>query len=203
MSSPLKQAFVRQFKHPSGPMGALAGKMMARKNKRRIQWAVREMNIQPGERVLEIGHGPGVAIQEIVSRTPTCQVTGIDPSKVMHVQARRRNRKGIKGGSIGLRLGAAEEYDGQDGPFDLVFAINVLSFCSDPETVVEKAASWLKPSGRLVIVHQVPMKTVEKEVIDARESEIAAWMTKSGLQISRRQRLQAKPNPVMFIEGIK
>jgi ubiquinone/menaquinone biosynthesis C-methylase UbiE len=129
--------------------------MMARKNKRRIQWAVREMNIQPGERVLEIGHGPGVAIQEIVSRTPTCQVTGIDPSKVMHVQARRRNRKGIKGGSIGLRLGAADEYDGQDGPFDLVFAINVLSFCSDPERVVEKAASGKTESCNVHRRHQM------------------------------------------------
>jgi ubiquinone/menaquinone biosynthesis C-methylase UbiE len=203
MSSSLKKALIRQFQHPSGPMGALAGIMMARKNQERICWAVREMNIRPGEQVLEIGYGPGVAIQEIISGTPACEVTGIESSSVMHVQAGRRNRKGIAGGRIRLRVKPAEEYNGEDGPFDLVFAINAISFCSDPAGMVEKAATWLKPNGRLVIVHQVPMKSVEEEVIDARESEFGAWVTKAGLQLSRQERLPAKPNPVLFIEGVK
>jgi cyclopropane fatty-acyl-phospholipid synthase-like methyltransferase len=184
-------------------MGALAGMMMARKNQERIRWAVREMNIQPDERVLEIGYGPGVAIQEIIFRSPSCEVTGIESSNVMHVQAGRRNRQVMAGGRIRLRVKPAEEYNGEDGPFDLVFAINAISFCSDPAGTVEKAVSWLKPNGRLVIVHQVPMKSVEEEVIDARESEFGAWMTKAGLQISRQERLPAKPNPVLFIEGVK
>ena len=202
MTGPLKKAIIRQFKQPRGAFGALAGWMMARKNQERIRWAVREMNIQPGEQVLEIGHGPGVAIQEIFSRTPACEVTGIDPSAVMHAQARRRNRKVTGNDKIRLRVVPAEEYRGEDGPFDLVFAINVLSFCSDPAGVVEKTASWLKPGGRLVIVHQVPMKAVEEAVIDAREAQFGAWMTQAGLRITRRERLPARPNPVLFIEGI-
>jgi len=202
MAGPLKKAFVQQFRQPSGVLGALAGRMMARKNQERIRWAVRETNIQPGERVLEIGHGPGVALQEIISQIPDCKVTGIDPSAVMYAQARRRNRKGIEENRIRLCVVAAESYKGEDGPFDLIFAINVLSFCTDPSAVVEKTASWLKPGGRLVIVHQVPMKAVEEAVIDAREAEFCAWMTQAGLQIARRERMPARPNPVLFIEGI-
>ena len=74
MTGPLKKAIIRQFKQPRGAFGALAGWMMARKNQERIRWAVREMNIQPGEQVLEIGHGPG---------TPqaACAIAGNQASK--------------------------------------------------------------------------------------------------------------------------
>jgi SAM-dependent methyltransferase len=203
MGGSLKQKFIEQFKHPRGVFGALAGQMMARKNQERIRWTVGEMDIRSGERVLEIGYGPGVAIAEIFRRTPDCDVSGLDPSTVMHAQAGRRNRQGIDAGKLRLRAMAAEDYDGQDGPFDLVFGINAFSFCPDPAGLVRNAVSWLKSGGRLVIVHQVPMKSVEKVVIDEKEMEFSAWQTGAGLQISRQQRLPAKPNPVLFIEGVK
>ena len=98
---------------------------------------------------------------------------------------------------------AAGDYDGKDGPFDLIFGINVFPFCPDPAGLVRKSASWLKSGGRLVIIHQVPIKSVEPAFIDSKESEYSAWQSQAGLHISRQQRLSAKPNPVLFIEGIK
>jgi cyclopropane fatty-acyl-phospholipid synthase-like methyltransferase len=199
----LKQAFIEQFKLPRGAFGALAGHVMARKNRERIHWAVSEMNIKPGDRILEIGYGPGTAIAEIFRLAPDCRVSGIDPSTVMYAQAERINRHNIEAQNLRLRAVAAGDYDGQDGPFDLIFAINVFSFCPDPAGLVRKSVSWLEPGGRLVIVHQVPMKSVESALLDAKESEFCAWQRQAGLQISRQTRLPARPNPVLFIEGTK
>lgn len=199
----LKQALIEQFKLPRGAFGALAGQMMARKNRERIRWAVSEMNIRPGDRVLEIGYGPGTAIAEIFKQTPDCRVIGTDPSAVMYAQAERKNRQNIEAENLRLRTLAAGDYDGQDGPFDLIFGINVFPFCPDPVGIVRKSVSWLKSGGRLVIVHQVPMKSVETAFIDAKESEFSTWQSQAGLHISRQQRLPAKPNPVLFIEGLK
>ena len=199
----LKQALIEQFKLPRGAFGALAGHMMARKNRERIRWAVSEMNIRSGDRVLEIGYGPGTAIAEIFKQTPNCRVSGTDPSDVMYAQAERKNRRHVEAKNLRLRALAAADYDGQDGPFDLIFGINVFPFCPDPAGLVRKSVSWLKSGGRLVIVHQVPMKSVEPAFIDAKESEFSTWQSQSGLHISRQHRLPAKPNPVLFIEGFK
>lgn len=201
MSPSLSSAFTRQFMHPNGPLGALAGQLMARKNRQRILWAVGEMNIPPGQHVLEIGYGPGVAIEEINLRSPSCQVTGIDPSTVMHAQASRRNRKGIEAGAVRLRTVPAQDYDGHDGPFDLVFAINALPFCPDPPGIVAKTVQWLNPGGRWVIVHQIPLKAAGEALIEQRRQEFSRWLEKGGLSVTRTMSLPAKPNPVLFIEA--
>lgn len=189
--------------HPQGLGGALAGRLMARKNRERIAWAVRELAIRSGDRVLEIGYGPGVAVEEILSRVPDCEIYGLDPSTVMHAQAARRNRRAVESGKVTLRAIAAEDYAGQDAPFDLVFSINALPFCDDPPAVVQKASGWLRAGGRIAIVHQVPLRKAEAAAIDERESEISKWLADAGMEISRRTRLPARPNPVLFLEGVR
>ena len=54
-------AVVRQFGHPRGTAGAMAGWVMAlrRSNRRRNAWVVSLLDVQPTDRVLEIGFGPG------------------------------------------------------------------------------------------------------------------------------------------------
>jgi cyclopropane fatty-acyl-phospholipid synthase-like methyltransferase len=201
MSVGLKARIARQFMHPRGAAGFLAGRLMARKNRERIIWAVREMGIKPGERVLEVGYGPGVALEQIFTRVPDCEVFGLDSSTIMHAQAGRRNRHAIESGHVSLKTMPAEDYAGQDGPFDLIFSINTLPFCSDPAAVVQKAVSWLNPGGRIVIIHQIPMKSADDSVVDARESEFKAWLSDAGLRITRAIRLPARPNPVLFVDG--
>jgi len=202
MTGALRQALIDQFKLPRGVPGALAGHMMARKNRKRIQWAVSEMGVKPGERVLEVGHGPGTAIAEIFKLEPRCRVVGIDPSSVMHAQAQRKNHQKMEAGQLDLLTVAAEDYDGRGGPFDLVFAINVLPFCRNPAGRVGDFASWLNPGGRIVIGHQIPLKSVDNSEIDAREQEFSSWLKLAGLHVSRKLRLPETPNPVLFIEGI-
>jgi len=56
-------AIVGQFAHPQGRAGRVAGWVMAHRpsNRQRNSWVVWLLDVQPTDRVLEIGFGPGLA----------------------------------------------------------------------------------------------------------------------------------------------
>src|ERR687891_2498384 len=111
---------VSQFHRPRGFGGRAAGWVMATRgsNRSRNVWAVGLLDVQPDDRVLEIGFGPGVAIGKIARRATRGQVCGVDHSEVMVRQARRRNAAAVREGRIDLRLGSAEEIPDFGAPFD-------------------------------------------------------------------------------------
>src|SRR6266498_4281155 len=94
-----------QFRKPSCLLGRLIGNGMARGNELEAHWTVDLLNIQPDMRVLEIGFGPGVAIQYAAQQAVQGYVSGIDYSKAMVQLARKRNVAAIKSGRVDLRQG--------------------------------------------------------------------------------------------------
>src|SRR6187551_3753374 len=60
-------AIVGQFGHPRGAAGNVAGWVMAHRpsNRQRNRWVASLLDVQPTDRVLEIGFGPGLAIAEL------------------------------------------------------------------------------------------------------------------------------------------
>jgi len=198
----LKQALAGQFMHPRGVLGRLAGHAMARKNRGRIRWVVAQLGLQDGQRVLEIGYGPGVAIEESLKACPTLSVTGLDASGVMYRQASRRNRQVVAARRARLRLQSADCYDGRDGPFDLAFASNTMPFLENPGAVVARARDWLRPGGRFVVVHQPPMQALSEDEQQERSEQFFAWLKGAGFSRGRSLQLPAQPNPVLFCEGV-
>ena len=69
-----------QFGRPTGVWGRAAGLLMAHRssNRRRNVWAVSLLDVRPGDRVLEIGFGPGLAIRELSRLAAEGCVCGID-----------------------------------------------------------------------------------------------------------------------------
>src|SRR5918996_2966738 len=105
-------AVVRQFGHPHGIGGRLAGWVMAHRasNRRRNRWVASLLDLQPTDRVLEIGFGPGLAIAELSRRVgPSGHVYGVDRSDVMLRQATRRNAAAIQAGRVTLISGNVEQ----------------------------------------------------------------------------------------------
>jgi Fe2+ transport system protein FeoA len=100
-----------QFGHPSGLFGRVAGTIMANRasNRERARWSVGLLGIEAHDRVLEIGFGPGVAIDIASRAAPGVLVSGIDHSEIVLRQAERRNarevlnrrRRGIEGARSG------------------------------------------------------------------------------------------------------
>ena len=90
--------FFRQFSGPSGLLGQVAGRLMARMNGPLNDWVVELLELSPRDRVLEVGFGPGLAVERIAARTGQGLVVGADHSELMWRHAARRNRPGLASG---------------------------------------------------------------------------------------------------------
>jgi len=106
----IRKRIVTQFMRPRGGAGWLVGWEMALRssNRQRNMWAVGLLEVEPTDRVLEIGFGPGIAIRELSRQATHGLVCGVDHSAVMVRHATRRNAAAVRAGRVELRLGAAE-----------------------------------------------------------------------------------------------
>src|SRR5262245_10752557 len=120
----------RQFEHPHGALGALAGFVMSHRpsNRERNRWTVELIAPKADARVLEIGCGPGLALDAMSSRLSGGLIVGLDHSPLMLAQAARRNAKAIEAGRLQLHLGGLESLAALSSGFDVVYSINVAMF---------------------------------------------------------------------------
>jgi phosphatidylethanolamine/phosphatidyl-N-methylethanolamine N-methyltransferase len=111
--------------------------------------AIQRMDIQPGERVLEVGVGTGINL----SLYPKgCTVVGIDFSSSMLEKARERAaRKGI--GHVRLLQMDAADLKFADGSFDIVYAPYLISVVPDPVKVAQEMRRVCRPGGRIIFLN--------------------------------------------------
>jgi len=111
--------------------------------------AIQRMNIQPGERVLEVGVGTGINL----SLYPKdCSVTGIDFSGSMLEKARERiANKDIRNVRI-LQMDAAD-LKFATGSFDIVYAPYLISVVPDPVKVAQEMRRVCRPGGRIIFLN--------------------------------------------------
>lgn len=105
-----------------------------------------------GQRLLDLGAGPGFASMELAERTGSSgQVTAVDNSErfVGHLRNWITER-GVD--NINVQLGEATAPDVTAGTMDGVYIRWLLCFLPDPSAVIEKAADALAPGGRLVVM---------------------------------------------------
>lgn len=149
------KALFRQFGQPEGPLGWLAGHLMAVKNGERSRWALELLAPKSGERVLEIGFGPGVDVARL-ARAVGAEgfIGGVDPSREMLRQAMARNRSGVRAHRVDVRLGSAANLPFSDESFDAVMALNSAQFWPDLRGAMAETRRVLRLGGRAVIVVQ-------------------------------------------------
>ena len=119
--------------------------------------AIREMGLRPGMRVLDLGCGTGLnhpLLQEAVG--PTGTVVGVDSSRQMLAQARRRaSRHGWR--NLELRQADMTQVDGL-GTVDAVLATYTLSVVPSWELAWDRALAATRPGGRMAVVDmQLPV----------------------------------------------
>ena len=140
-----------QFRTPTGFFGRLVGTIMARGNVLKQGWTVSLLNLQAEEHILEIGFGPGVAIQYAAQQAVTGQVAGIDSSDTMVQVARKRNAAAIKSGRVDLRQGEVSSLPYPDASFEKAFTIHCLYFWVKPIESLKEVRRVLKPGGLLAV----------------------------------------------------
>ena len=117
--------------------------------KRRIEEAIRHMNIADTDRVLDLGIGTGASLNFYPNRG---RIIGVDLSAGMLREARK------KIGERGLDHATVFQADAMrlpfgDDTFDHVFISHVISVVSDPIRLVQEAQRVARPGARIVIVN--------------------------------------------------
>jgi SAM-dependent methyltransferase len=82
--------------------------------------------VRKGQRVLDVGCGPGALTTELVKRLGPGAIAAVDPSEPFVAAARTRNP------GVDVRQAPAERLPFEDGAFDAALAQLVVHFMSDP-----------------------------------------------------------------------
>ena len=151
MSIRERRILMHMFGRPRGVLGKLGGTIMARMNSACGAWVVDLLAIKPSDRVLEVGFGPGVVIQNLARLASAGHVAGVDPSREMVAQAQARNASAIQSGRVELRLGSAESLPLEDDSFDKALAINSMQVWPDPVAGLRELRRVLKPGGKVAL----------------------------------------------------
>ena len=115
----------------------------------RLEAIVHRLDPAPGDRVLEIGCGHGVAATLVCARLSGGTYTAIDRSPKMISAARRRNQALCGDGTAEFLVASLEEADLGERRFDLIFAVRVGLFHREPDRARALAKRWLAPRGRI------------------------------------------------------
>jgi ubiquinone/menaquinone biosynthesis C-methylase UbiE len=82
--------------------------------------------VAPGQRVLDVGCGPGALTSELVKRLGPSAVCAVDPSEPFVAAARQRHPE------VAVQGASAEQLPFDDGAFDASLAQLVFHFVADP-----------------------------------------------------------------------
>ena len=111
--------------------------------------AIREMQLQPGQRVLEVGVGTGLTLPLY---SPAQTILGIDYSPPMLAQAQRRLARMGHPAHLRLMRADAAQLPFEDASFDVVYAPYVISVVPDPVKVGLELRRVCRPAGRVVLL---------------------------------------------------
>jgi arsenite methyltransferase len=110
---------------------------------------IRQLNLANGERVLDIGCGPGYLCEsmgELVGHRGA--VVGIDISTDLIALCNRRRPAAW----LSYAIGDATEIDQADGSFDVVACTQVAEYVPDPDRVLAETYRVLRPGGRTIFM---------------------------------------------------
>jgi phosphatidylethanolamine/phosphatidyl-N-methylethanolamine N-methyltransferase len=132
------------------------------------------LDLQPGERVLEVGVGTGLSLP-LYPRS--VRITGIDVSREMLEKARERVALRRLDNVEALLEMDAEHMSFPDASFDKVVAMYVVSVVARPAKLIEELHRVCKPRGEIFIVNHFRS---DNPFIGAVEKALAGFSSQLG-----------------------
>ena len=181
----------RQLSRPTGFFGRVMGRLMNRHNAKLNAYAVRQLDLTPSDRILEIGFGGGVTLPSLIAGAAF--VGGVDRSREMVRRAKARFSEAVLAGRAIFREGNVEELPFEVSSFGKVCTVNTVYFWSSLDAGFAEIHRVLSPGGR-VVVGFLPKERMDrmgmpKDIFTSRAPEdVIAALTKAGFSDVRIER---------------
>ncbi len=197
---------MHQAGKPRGPIGVVMGWMMEALNGAQNRATVDALDPPPGAAVLEVGFGPGHALEMLARSRPLGLVAGVDHSELMLARARRRLNGGRGDAALDLRLGDAGDLPFPDERFDVVYAVNSFHLWPEKDRALAEMTGVLKPGGDLMLsIRDFRAEgRFEPAGRGAETARTAAEMLKDlGLQVRQREIVHSPARATLLVRGRK
>lgn len=188
---PTPHFIAQQLSHPRGLLGRIIGWLMNRHNAGMNAFAVRQLELKPSDRVLEIGFGGGVTLKPLIDGAG--YVAGVDRSRDMVKRATANFSDALKAGRADFREGSVEALPFAAASFGKVCTVNTVYFWTSLEAGLAEIRRVLMPGGRLVLGF-LPKDRMERlgvpaDIFTPRAPEdVIAALTKAGFKDVRVER---------------
>jgi SAM-dependent methyltransferase len=112
-----------------------------------LRLTVKMLEVSPGDRLIDVGCGPGNYTRGLAEAAGDGLVVGIDASEAMVAAAAKRGG----GASLAYVRGDASALPFVDGQFDGACCVGVIHLIEDPMAALDEIVRVLSPGGRLTI----------------------------------------------------
>lgn len=176
------------------------GRIMGWHNQPDNEWTISLLKIQPTDHVLEIGFGPGRAIQLAAGFATHGLVCGIDHSETMVGEAVRRNAAAVKAGRVVLNQGDVMELPHDESTFHTAFSINCIYFWPRPIDGLQEIHRVLRPGGLFALT----VRNRQRRAYNPFTGEnLTAMLVEAGFQNTRYEYGPYPNHPILSAVGIK
>lgn len=193
----------RQAASPRGLFGRILAIIWGREHGGLLTEVLDELDLRPGQRVLEIGSGPGHALREAVRRARGGHIVGVDVSELMVRLARGRNRDALARGEVEVWLEDVASLSLEVASFDRIFSMHSVYFWRGVEDVLAKLGASLRKDGRLVLAFLPEGDDIPARLRDPstyrfpRLDEFISSLERAGLAVAHTTPSVATPGVVM------
>jgi arsenite methyltransferase len=199
IGAPIGRYLSRQAAHPHGPVGRLIAWNWIRETAAVNDTALELLAARPGERICEIGFGPGRSLARLAATG--ARVIGVEVSPDMVAVAARRNAAAVAAGHIRVVDGDGTALPVGDDTLDGALSVHSVYFWPDQAAVLAEIRRVLRPGGRLVLAlrpgdHPLPGRFDPTIYRVPTTTELTGWLHAAGFTDIRTEH---RPQPATVV----
>lgn len=196
------EALAKQFRKPDGILGKLAGLVMFYENRKINRWTIDRLAVQPGDYILEVGFGPGYAIEELFGRYRNLKIDGVDVSETMLSTARSKNEQAIKNGRLCLYQGEIENFRQDRYQYDKVISVNNYPLWKNKKKSLIRIHQLMKDGGKIAITVQPREEDATREKTFAHAIQIEQDLFYAGYRDISVKFRKVKPELTVCVSAV-
>ena len=153
-------------------------------------WAAKKLEVQPSDKILEIGCGPGITARLVAEKLRTGELHLLDHSEKSIRQAVKKTKVYVKKGIIKPIIGAFGDIELLSPHYDKIYCFNVRLLIEDNPRELVLVNQLIGNDGLFFLFFQPPHHTAENMSEASKKN-----LEKNRFEVIHSERKQMSPGP--------